>query len=67
MTTLLTTLSWLITENTEITEIKVHETGSQRPYRRGNHSGTWSGNNTTFQKPVALQRVFHFYSSLTNF
>ena len=45
MTTLLTTLSRLITENTEIREIKAHENTSQRPNRRGNHSGTWSGNN----------------------
>ena len=43
LTTLLTTLSRLITENTEIIEIKTHENSPQRPDIRGNHSGTWSG------------------------
>ena len=45
VTTLLTTLSRLITENTEIIEIKMHENRPYRPHIRSNQSGTWSGNN----------------------
>ena len=58
MTTLLTTLSRLITENTEITEIKVHENSSQRPDLRGSHSGTWSGNKLLNKKVLYLQRFW---------
>ena len=48
----LTTLSKLITENTEIIEIKVHQNRPQRPDIRGNHSGTWNRNNHIFKNPL---------------
>ena len=44
LTTLLTTLFKLTTETTEISEIKVHENGCQRPKIRGNQTERWSGN-----------------------
>ena len=58
LTTLLTTLSRLITENTENTEIKVHQNSPQRPDIRSNQLGTWSGNNTNvLGQPLASSQI----------
>lgn len=48
----MTTLSMLVTENTEIAEINMHGNSPQRPGMRGNHTRSWSGNKqNVFQVP----------------